>query len=102
MFIQALVPSPGRSLLIASEITYNTFCNSDPVGKREGFSQNSFKTLPDVESYARPITVAWERKYACCFKLVVGLSSSSLIAQRAGLEGFPQRKITVNILSKEK
>ena len=63
------------------------------MGKREGFSQNSFKTLPDVESHACPITVAWERKHACCFKLAVGLSSSNLIAQELGLRGFPRGKL---------
>ena len=52
--------------------------------------QNSFKTLPDAESHACPITVAWERKHACCFKLAVGLSSSNLIAQELGLRGFPR------------
>jgi len=74
-------------------MTYNTPHTSDPVGKRECFSQHSFKTFPDVESYAHPITVAWERKCACCFKPVVGLSSSNHIAQEQVLRGFPREKL---------
>lgn len=68
------------SLTTASKMASNIL-HLDPVGKRERFFQNSFKTFPDAESCVQPITAAWKRKYACCFKLAVGLSSSYHIGQ---------------------
>lgn len=52
-FFLGVGSSSGRiSLVIASKMGSNILHHSDPVGKRQCSSQNSFKTFPDVKSRA--------------------------------------------------